>query len=109
MARLQEKTLIYFDPPYYTKGKALYLNFYGRDDHISVANRISKIDGQKWVITYDRIDFIEKLYSRYRQINYALNYSASKARKGEELMIFSDNLKIPDFPQLLVGASASLS
>ncbi len=94
---LPEKTFVYFDPPYYMKGKALYLNFYRKDDHTSVANRVSKIGRQKWVVTYDRIDFTEKLYSRYRQINYVLNYSASKARKGEELMVFSDNLKIPDF------------
>jgi len=94
---LPEKTFVYFDPPYYMKGKALYLNFYRKDDHISVANKISKISPKKWVVTYDRIGFIEELYSQYRQMKYILNYSASKASKGEELMIFSDNLKIPDF------------
>ncbi len=97
---LPEKTFVYFDPPYYMKGKALYLNFYGKDDHISVANRISKISLQKWVVTYDRIGFIEELYSQYRQMKYTLNYSALKASKGEELMIFSYNLKIPDFPPI---------
>ena len=97
---LPEKTFIYFDPPYYIKGKDLYLNFYGKDDHTSVANRISKISLQKWVVTYDRIGFIEELYSQYRQMKYTLNYSALKASKGEELMIFSDNLKIPDVPPI---------
>ncbi len=97
---LPEKTLVYFDPPYYMKGKALYLNFYGKDDHTSVANRISKISLQKWAVTYDRIGFIEELYSQYRQMNYTLNYSALKASKGEELMIFSDDLKIPDVPPI---------
>lgn len=93
---LPEKTFVYFDPPYYMKGKALYLNFYGKDDHTSVANRIGRISLQKWVVTYDRIGFIEALYSQYRQIKYTLNYSASKAYRGEELMIFSNNLKIPE-------------
>ena len=97
---LPEKTFVYFDPPYYMKGKALYLNFYGKDDHTSVANRISKISLQKWVVTYDRIGFIEELYSQYRQMKYTLNYSALKASKGEELMIFSDNLKIPNVPPI---------
>jgi len=97
---LPEKTFVYFDPPYYMKGKALYLNFYRKDDHTSVANRISKISPQKWVVTYDHIGFIEELYSQYRQIKYTLNYSALKASKGEELMIFSDNLKIPDVTPL---------
>jgi len=93
---LPEKTFVYFDPPYYVKGKALYLNFYRKDDHTSVGNRISKISLQKWVVTYDRIGLIEELYSQYRQMKYTLNYSALEASKGEELMIFSDNLKIPN-------------
>lgn len=97
---LPEDTFVYFDPPYYMKGKALYLSFYRKDDHTSVANRISKISSQKWVVTYDHIGFIEELYSQYRQIKYTLNYSALKASKGEELMIFSDNLKIPDVTPL---------
>jgi len=97
---LPEKTFVYFDPPYYVKGKALYMNFYRKDDHTSVANRISRISLQKWVVTYDRISFIEELYSQYRQMKYTLNYSALKAYKGEELMIFSDNLKIPAIPTI---------
>jgi len=97
---LPEKTFVYFDPPYYMKGKALYMNFYRKDDHTSVANRISRISPQEWVVTYDRIGFIEELYSQYRQMKYTLNYSALKASKGEELMIFSDNLKIPSIPPI---------
>lgn len=93
---LPERTFIYFDPPYYVKGKDLYLNFYGKDDHISVANKISRINLQKWVVTYDHVGFIKKLYKKYRHKKYTLNYSVSRVSKGEELMIFSDNLKIPD-------------
>lgn len=93
---LPEKTFIYFDPPYFMKGKDLYLNFYETDDHTNVANKISKIKLQKWVVTYDHVSFINKLYKKYRKTKYTLNYSASRACKGNELMIFSDNLKIPD-------------
>lgn len=95
---LPRNAFVYFDPPYYTKGKALYLNFYKEADHTSVANRIGQITPQKWVVTYDGIDFIEKLYGRYRQVKYTLRYSASEARTGEEVMIFSNNLKIPCSP-----------
>lgn len=97
---LPEKTFIYFDPPYYMKGKDLYLNFYGKDDHISVANKINKINLQKWVVTYDHVGFINELYKKYRKMKYILNYSVSRPSKGEELMIFSDNLKIPDIPPI---------
>ena len=94
--KLPEKTFIYFDPPYFVKGKSLYLNFYRKKDHISVADKISKISNQKWVVTYDCISFIQEIYSKYRQMKYTLNYSALEASKGKEIMIFSDNLKIPN-------------
>ncbi|PKA02435.1 DNA adenine methylase, partial [Leptospira ellisii] len=51
--KLPEKTLFYFDPPYYVKGKDLYLNYYNDSDHQNIASEISKIDKQKWIITYD--------------------------------------------------------
>ncbi len=97
---LPEKTFIYFDPPYFTKGKDLYLNFYETDDHAKVANRINKLKLQKWVITYDHVSFINELYEKHRKLKYTLNYSASRPSKGNELMIFSDNLKIPNSPPI---------
>lgn len=98
--QLPSNSLIYLDPPYYTKGKELYLNYYGPDDHIKVAKAIDTIDARKWVITYDHVNFIYDLYCNYRKIKYSLNYSASKATEGEELMIFSNNLNIPNSPPL---------
>jgi DNA adenine methylase len=95
---LPEKALIYFDPPYFKKGNALYLNFYKKDDHISVSEKICRIGIQKWVVTYDNINVIKELYHQYRQMEYTLNYSASIPSKGEEIMIFSDNLNIPNIP-----------
>ncbi len=92
--KLPVKTLIYFDPPYYVKGKDLYLNFYNFSDHKEIATEINKIDKQKWIVTYDCVQPIKDLYSKYRQINYKLNYSAARANKGDEVMIFSDNLSI---------------
>lgn len=89
-----EKTLCYLDPPYYVKGKDLYLNYYNDNDHQKIAETIMKYKG-KWIISYDAVDFIKKLYKDYKQTEYYLSYSAGNPSKGRELMIFSDGLILP--------------
>ena len=41
---LPENSIFYFDPPYYVKGKVLYLNYYNDDDHKNIANMILPFD-----------------------------------------------------------------
>jgi DNA adenine methylase len=62
---------------------------------------IAKITKHKWLVTYDNVAPIRKLYKGYRQKKYTLSYSAAKANKGEEVMIFSDNLVIPENSRLM--------
>lgn len=92
--RLPDNTLFYFDPPYYIKGKGLYMNYYNDDDHIAIAKEIALIKTQKWVVSYDFVPFIAHLYRHYRTRPFDLNYSAAKVGKGKELMIFSPNIEI---------------
>ncbi len=92
--KLPSKTLIYLDPPYYNKGKELYLNYYLDDDHKKIAKRINKTKKQKWIITYDDAELIKSLYEKNKVRDYSLPYSAGKTKRGNELMIFSNNLKI---------------
>lgn len=89
------KTLCFFDPPYYVKGRDLYLNYYLESDHIAIAEAIKKYKG-KWIISYDAVSYISDLYRDYRQKEYYLNYSAGKVSKGKELMVFSNELIIPE-------------
>ncbi|HFK7119143.1 TPA: DNA adenine methylase, partial [Escherichia coli] len=35
--QLPQNSLTYLDPPYYIKGKGLYINHYDHDDHVRVA------------------------------------------------------------------------
>ncbi len=93
--RLPVKTLIYFDPPYFVKGEDLYLNFYKPLDHRKIAEEIASLVDQKWIVTYDNVASIRNIYEGYRKKKFTLNYSAAEASKGEEVMIFSDNLFIP--------------
>ena len=93
-ASLPSNTIFYFDPPYYVKGKELYLNYYEYKDHEALRNEINSISNPKWVVTYDNVQPIRDLYKTYRKKNFLLNYSAGNHNKGEEVMIFSDNLNI---------------
>jgi len=99
-AKLPQKALFYFDPPYYIKGKDLYLNYYNDKNHVEIFNEIDKINKQRWILTYDNVGFIQNLYKGFRQVKYQLNYSAAKASKGNELMILSHNIFIPLKPDL---------
>ena len=45
--RPSEKTFCYLDPPYYVKGRDLYLNYYSDDDHRAIAKEIKKYKKQK--------------------------------------------------------------
>lgn len=89
------KTLVYLDPPYYVKGRDLYLNYYNDDDHRDIANAIKNYKG-KWIISYDAVAFIKELYAEFRQKEYYLSYSAGNPAKGKEIMVYSEGLTIPD-------------
>lgn len=88
-------TFCYLDPPYYVKGRDLYLNYYNDDNHRAIAEAIKKYKG-KWIISYDAVPFLKELYSDYRQQEYYLSYSVGNPSKGKEIMVFSDGLKLPD-------------
>ena len=91
-----EKTLIYLDPPYYTKGKDLYYDYYTHADHERIAEFVTgKIDRQNWIVSYDNVKEIRKIYAGYRRIVYCLGYSARESRQGAETMFFSGDLQIP--------------
>lgn len=92
-SQLPKKTLIYLDPPYYCKGKELYMNYYDYEDHKRIAETIKVLINIKWVMTYDDVGPINGLYSGFDNYSYLLNYSAANSGKGKELIIFSPKIK----------------
>ena len=58
-------TIIYFDPPYYDKGSSLYMNHYKQQDHLEVSNIIKRIDNIYWIVSYDNVPEIKKLYDEF--------------------------------------------
>ena len=90
-----ERTIYYFDPPYYLKGALLYMNYYNIHDHKTLANEIKKIKKAKWLVTYDNVPQISSnIYSfTPHKEEYTLYHTAGNMHKGKEIMIFSENIK----------------
>lgn len=82
---------IFLDPPYYQKGKSLYLNHYIDENHKSLSKFLEK-SSLKWIMTYDDVSYIQNLYAKMRKSKFVINHSAFEARKGKEILIFSDNI-----------------
>lgn len=98
--KYQNNALIYFDPPYFEKGKQLYLNFFSYDDHERIESLISKKVSCDWVITYDDVPEIVSIYAGYELRRFDLNYSAAEKRKASEIVIFKNTIMIPSKAEL---------
>ena len=85
--RFSNNSFIYFDPPYFNKGKQLYLNFFSHRDHFKIAKLIKENVKSDWIITYDKEPKISEIYKEYNVHSYNLNYSVSKKRIGDEIII----------------------
>ena len=55
LPKYQQNAFVYFDPPYFGKGKQLYLNFFSYDDHVRIERMINNQVNCDWVITYDDV------------------------------------------------------
>ncbi len=92
---LPKKSLIYLDPPYYVKGAELYRNFYLHDDHVKIANTLRNIT-LPWIVSYDNVNEIREIYQDLNMADYSLNYTAQDKKKGLEVIIYNDGVKIPE-------------
>jgi DNA adenine methylase len=91
-------TLVYLDPPYFGAGghdgRHLYLNAYRPSDHAKVRDRISTLRCP-WLVSYDDVPAIRRLYRGYRSRRVRLLHTARTARQAEEVIYFSPALTIP--------------
>lgn len=85
----------YIDPPYYMNGSTLYYNYYTKLDHAHLANFLNSHNDLYWILTYDNVEPIKKLYAKRRVVEFTLRYHINSPKKGSELMIFSDKFIIP--------------
>lgn len=88
-------TIFYFDPPYYIKGKSLYVNYYKDKDHLRISEEIKKINNYRWIVSYDNVPWIKSLYDEFKNIEYSFWYTAHAPKRGNEILFFDKSLIIP--------------
>jgi DNA adenine methylase len=90
----RDDTLVYFDPPYYTKGRNLYMTYYDHEDHRRLSQAIASVP-HLWCVSYDDVPEVHAFYRGHKIRRFQLDYSAHCRRKGAEMMVFSDRLRVP--------------
>lgn len=83
-------SFVYFDPPYFKKGKELYKNFFSAQDHKDIAQLIYGLR-IPWMLTYDDVEEIISLYDSYSLKRYDINYSVANKGKNSEIIALSNN------------------
>lgn len=96
-----DNSFVYLDPPYYNKGQQLYKNFLTSKDHAQIANLIFENIKCPWIVSYDDVNDIMRLYENYYTKRFEVNYSAANTGKSSELLIFSDLKLCPNVQELL--------
>ena len=106
----QENSFVYFDPPYFSKGKELYINYFVAEDHAEIRDAIIHNVRCQWIITYDDEKSISSLYDGYTQRTYDLSYSLANKGIASELIIFSEEELCPNNTELIqAGVKTILS
>ncbi len=91
-----ENTVFYFDPPYYLKASTLYMNYYQKENHKNVSDKIKSINNIKWIVSYDNVPEIKELYAGYGKKEFSFKHTVYKIRIGNEILFFSHNIKQPE-------------
>lgn len=91
--KTDKEIIWYLDPPYYNKGAELYMNFFKHDDHVNLEKKIHK--RKHVIISYDDTKEIKAIFSEYRYRKYSLVHNVSNKGQQNEIMFFSEDLKIP--------------
>ncbi len=107
------KAFVYLDPPYYAKGRDLYLNYYQPADHGRLATWLRRQANFCWVLSYDNVPEITRLYGALRKVPFNLDYSARARRRGREVMILKAGLAFPPewqrgIPKRVISAADDL-
>lgn len=99
--KFYDNALIYFDPPYFGKGNQLYMNYFTYPDHLRIEKLIREHVDCDWIITYDDAPEIANIYKEHRMMKYDLNYSVAEKKRAREIILFSENILIPDNTELM--------
>jgi len=88
----KEDSFLFLDPPYYDKGRQLYLNHYKDAEHTTLKEFLILNKDFNWLVSYDNAEAIQKLYSNFFNCLVDINYSLQAKKKEKEIIILSDRL-----------------
>src|SRR3990167_6998031 len=88
------RLLYYFDPPFYKKAAQLYRYHFDNVSHKNLRDRLMKLK-QAWILSYDRAQEIQNLYSAFTRINVSMPYSINSPAKRLEKELIITPLKLP--------------
>jgi len=92
---IDDNIIFYFDPPYYLKASSLYMNHYQEYDHKEVSEKIKSIQNIRWIVSYDNVPEIKKLYKGVSKKEYSFKHTVYNSRDGQEVLFFSSNIVHP--------------
>lgn len=90
-----DRAFVYFDPPYYKKGKYLYKNFFVEKDHQDIHDLIVELDCP-WMVTYDNAPEIQEIYHGIQVWQFDLVYGVANSGLNSEILFISDIGLFPD-------------
>jgi len=85
-----EYSIIYLDPPYYIKGKDMYLCGFDEDEHKKLSDTLKKTSA-RWILSYDDCNEIRDLYEWTNMKEFDAKYYIKTIRNKKEVLIFSPN------------------
>ena len=89
---------LFVDPPYFQKGRTLYMNSLDHGYHAQLATSLRSMSQAAWVLTYDDCPEIRDMYAEWASVRpFSLRYSASASREGSELLITPRWMELPEF------------
>lgn len=109
LRQLDVNVFVYLDPPYYVQGKSLYMNHYSDSDHERLAHYLQNDAHFNWVLSYDDVPQIRRMYADSELFRFPLKYTVSKKEIGYELLTHSANMHFPSNPMIRRNSSKSIS
>ena len=76
------------------------MNHYTSEDYVCLAEYLQKEANFNWVLSYDDVVPIRKLYKECDMYRFPLKYTVERKRIGYELLTHSENLCFPDNLQI---------
>ena len=71
------------------------MNRFTHDQHGQLATYLSTPKNFPWIMSYDNVEAIRNFYAQFPMFCFALQYSANKHQKGQEILIHPDLVRIP--------------